>query len=67
MADVKVGPSPAWLADRLTAAGIRSISNIVDITNYVLLELGHPLHAFDLSKTGRHRRSTSDPPGPARR
>ena len=48
IADVTVGPSPAWLVDRLTAAGIRSISNIVDITNYVLLELGHPLHAFDL-------------------
>jgi phenylalanyl-tRNA synthetase beta chain len=50
LADVTIGPSPAWLADRLTAAGIRSISNIVDITNYVLLELGHPLHAFDLAK-----------------
>src|SRR4030095_11539105 len=49
-ADVTIGPSPAWLAGRLTAAGIRSISNIVDITNYVLLELGHPLHAFDLAK-----------------
>ena len=49
IADVKVGPSPAWLGERLTAAGIRSISNIVDITNYVLLEQGHPLHAFDLS------------------
>ena len=50
LADVTVGPSPAWLAARLNAAGIRSISNIVDITNYVLLELGHPLHAFDVSK-----------------
>ncbi len=49
IADVRVGPSPAWLAERLAAAGIRSISNIVDITNYVLLELGHPLHAFDLA------------------
>ena len=49
VADVTVGPSPAWLAARLAAAGIRSISNIVDITNYVLLELGHPLHAFDLA------------------
>ncbi len=50
LADVTIGPSPTWLAERLTAAGIRSISNIVDITNYVLLELGHPLHAFDLAK-----------------
>jgi phenylalanyl-tRNA synthetase beta chain len=48
--DVTVGPSPAWLVERLSAAGIRSISNIVDVTNYVLLELGHPLHAFDLAK-----------------
>ena len=50
LADVKVGSSPAWLRDRLTAAGIRSISNVVDVTNYVLLEMGQPLHAFDLAK-----------------
>jgi len=47
---VKIGPSPAWLARRLEACGVRSISNAVDATNYVLLELGHPLHAFDLDK-----------------
>jgi phenylalanyl-tRNA synthetase beta chain len=45
---LRSGPSPAWLADRLRAAGIRPLSNLVDVTNYVLLERGHPLHAFDL-------------------
>ncbi|HRB12436.1 MAG TPA: phenylalanine--tRNA ligase subunit beta [Vicinamibacteria bacterium] len=48
--DVRVGPSPAWLKDRLELAGQRSINNIVDLSNYVMLEMGQPTHAFDLSK-----------------
>jgi phenylalanyl-tRNA synthetase beta chain len=48
--EIAVGRSPDWLADRLTAAGVRPISNIVDVTNYVLLELGQPMHAFDLER-----------------
>lgn len=48
--NVKVGPSPAWLIRRLEAMGVRSVNNIVDITNFCLLEFGQPLHAFDLDK-----------------
>lgn len=47
---VNVGPSPKWLAERVSAVGLRPVNNIVDITNYVLYETGQPLHAFDLDK-----------------
>ncbi|MDD5730640.1 MAG: phenylalanine--tRNA ligase beta subunit-related protein, partial [Candidatus Omnitrophica bacterium] len=47
---VKVGASPEWLKKRLEAVGCRSVNNVVDITNYILFETGHPLHAFDLDK-----------------
>ena len=50
MKNVKVGSSPKWLIDRLNAMGVRSVNNVVDITNYALFELGQPLHAFDLDK-----------------
>jgi len=48
--NVKVKPSPSWLAQRLEAIGARPINNVADITNYVLMEFGHPLHAFDLAR-----------------
>src|SRR5438445_790986 len=53
--NVKIQPSPKWLKDRLEASGVASISNVVDISNYVMLELGHPLHTFDYDKVREHK------------
>ena len=53
--DVKIGDSPDWIKRRLKAAGVRAINNIVDITNYVMLEIGEPMHAFDINSVeGKH-------------
>jgi phenylalanyl-tRNA synthetase beta chain len=52
---VKIGPSPVWLKQILQKVGLRSVNNVVDVTNYVLLESGHPLHAFDYNLLAEHR------------
>ena len=53
--NVKIEPSPKWLKDRLEASGVASISNVVDISNYIMLELGHAIHAFDYDKVRDHK------------
>ncbi len=52
---IQVGPSPAWLSSRLEAVGVRSINNVVDASNYVLMEMGHPLHIFDYDNLAGHK------------
>jgi len=53
--NVKVGPSPWWLVDRIEAVGLRSVNNVVDVANFVLMEYSQPLHSFDFAKLAEHR------------
>jgi len=63
---VRVAPSPAWLAQRLERCGVRPVNNVVDATNFMLLDVGQPLHAFDLARLAGHEiRVRSARPGRA--